>query len=315
MKPLVFALPGNEALADALAAHMYGERGRLESRRFPDGESYLRFDTAVADREVLLACTLADPDAKTLALLFAARTARELGARSVGLVAPYLAYMRQDSRFRPGEALSSRLYGAMLSSAFDWIVTVDPHLHRHASLAETLSIPATAVAAAPRLAQWIRANVADALVVGPDEESVQWVGAVAAEAGVPGVTLTKVRHGDRAVDIALPDLGPHRGRRPVLLDDIVSSGRTMAVAARRLDAAGFAAPSCVAVHALFAGDAFSLLQAAGFARIVTTDTVTHPSNAIPMAEPLAIAAYAQMDELAGARPETAGSNGETEASE
>jgi len=314
MKPLVFPLPGNEALADALAAHMYGERGSLDSRRFPDGESYLRFDTSVADREVVLACTLSDPDAKTLALLFAARTARELGARSIGLVAPYLAYMRQDMRFRPGEALSSRLYGAMLSSAFDWLVTVDPHLHRHASLAETLSIPATAVAAAPRLAQWIRANVPDALVVGPDEESAQWVAAVAAEARVPGVTLTKVRHGDRAVDIALPDLAAHRGRRPVLLDDIVSSGRTMAVAARRLDEAGFAAPGCVAVHALFAGDAFSVLQAAGITRIVTTDTVTHASNAIPMAEPLAIAAYAQMDALANARLPAAGSNGETEAS-
>jgi hypothetical protein len=87
----------------------------------------------VKDRDIVLVCTLNDPDSKTLALLFAARNAKELGARSVGLVAPYLGYMRQDRRFREGEAITSAHFAALVSSSFDWLVTVDPHLHRRAS--------------------------------------------------------------------------------------------------------------------------------------------------------------------------------------
>ena len=102
MKPLLFPLPGNENFCARLASAMAADCGVLEYRRFPDGESYVRLRDAVRDRDVVLVCTLNAPDEKTLPLLFAGRTARELGARRVGLVAPYLAYMRQDKRFQPG---------------------------------------------------------------------------------------------------------------------------------------------------------------------------------------------------------------------
>jgi len=128
MKPLLFSLPGNDAFATMLAAALGGERGELEHRRFPDGESYVRLHTPVAGRAVAFVCSLNAPDEKTLALLFAAGAARELGAARVGLVAPYLAYMRQDKRFQPGEALTSAHYADLLSRAFDWLATVDPHL-------------------------------------------------------------------------------------------------------------------------------------------------------------------------------------------
>lgn len=274
MKPLVFALPGNETLASGLGM----EIGLLESRRFPDGETYLRLRTDVAGRAVALACTLDRPDAKALPLLFAARTARELGAASVGLVAPYLAYMRQDKRFQPGETVSSTHFAALISSSFDWLVTADPHLHRRGSLSEIYSIPARVVHCAPRLSAWIRAHVPEAWVVGPDEESEQWVAAVADGADAPHVALRKQRRGDRQVEIEIPDFARWRGRTPVLVDDIISSGRTMAVACGKLRDAGFPAPVCLGIHAIFAGDAHKALLAAGAGRIVTVNTVPHASN-------------------------------------
>jgi len=91
---VIFALPGNEALAAALAANPGAETGALAMRRFPDGETYLRFDSTVRGRRVILACSLHQPDDKALSLLFAAATARELGATRVGVAAPYLGYMR-----------------------------------------------------------------------------------------------------------------------------------------------------------------------------------------------------------------------------
>ena len=76
----------------------------------------MRIDTPVRGRCVVLAGSLHQPDEKTLPLLFAADAARELGAAQVGLVAPYLAYMRQDRRFEPGEAVTSRSYARLLSA-------------------------------------------------------------------------------------------------------------------------------------------------------------------------------------------------------
>lgn len=285
---LIVPLPGNEALAERLATAGGFELGRLETRRFPDGESYVRHLTDMAGRTVDLVCSLARPDPGILSLLFAAEAARDLGAAQVSLVAPYLAYMRQDRRFKPGEAVTSRPFARLLSGAFDRLITVDPHLHRYPDLAALYAIPTATLHAAPLLAEWIAAEVPDALIVGPDEESEQWVAAVAARVGAPHVVLRKIRRGDREVEIVLPDLEAWTGRRPVLIDDIASSGRTLIEAARRLQAQGLKPPVCVVVHAVFAGDAFEELAGVSD-RIVSTDSVPHPSNAIPLASLLASA--------------------------
>jgi ribose-phosphate pyrophosphokinase len=280
MKPLLFAMPGNEEFTHLLTSILGADLGLLETRVFPDGESYVRLVSDVQGRSVVLICTLDRPNAKTLPLLFTAHAARDLGASRVGLVAPYLGYMRQDKRFRPGEAITSNSYGRLLSSAFDWIVTVDPHLHRRASMSEIYSIPVTVCHAAPKLSQWIRDHVPTALVVGPDVESEQWVSVVAKDAGMPYVTLEKIRRGDRDVEIKFPNLAQWRGKTPVLVDDIISSGRTMEVAVRRLLSLGFIAPICLGVHGVFAEDAYQRLVATGASDVVSTNTVPHTSNGI-----------------------------------
>jgi ribose-phosphate pyrophosphokinase len=280
MPPIVIAMPGNEQLAADLAETLRFDLGHIEVREFPDGETYLRFATAPGRRRVVLVCTLDRPNGKLLHLLFAASTARELGAARVGLVAPYLAYMRQDRRFKPGEAVTSRQVASLLSSAFDWMVTVDPHLHRYGSLSELYTIPTRVLHAAPLISSWIRDNVSAPLIIGPDSESEQWVAAVAKDAGGPCSVLEKVRRGDRDVEIKLKDLSLWRGRTPVLVDDIISSGRTM-IEAVRLLTPGWPFPICIAVHGLFADDSDQLLERAG-ARVVTTNSVPHRTNAIEL---------------------------------
>ena len=277
---MICAFPGNEAFGARLQVELGVEALGLEWRRFPDGESYLQFKQDLKARDVAIVCTLNDPDSKTLALLFAARAARELGASSVGLVAPYLGYMRQDRRFHDGEAVTSVHFAALLSEAFDWLVTVDPHLHRRGSLAEIYSIPNAAVAAAPAMARWIAANVSKPLIVGPDSESEQWAAEVAAACGAPHAVMEKTRLGDRRVEIEAPPLSQWKDRTPVLLDDIISSARTMALATKKIREAGLDAPVCVGVHGIFSPDALGALRDAGAARIVTTNTIAHETNAI-----------------------------------
>ena len=158
-------------------------------------------------------------------------------------------------------------------------MTLDPHLHRHGALAAVYSIPHVTATAAPAIGAWVRANVERPLLVGPDAESEQWV-TVAAGDDLPYVIFTKTRRGDHDVAIEAPDLAAHAGRTAVLVDDVLSTGRTMIGAANILVAAGFAPPVCAAVHGVFSGDAEAAMAAAGLSRIVTCDTIAHATNAI-----------------------------------
>ncbi len=273
-------------MARKLAQEIGVEIGQLELREFPDGETYLRFLTDLIGRNVILVCTLDRPNDKILRLLFAAATARELGAAKVGLVAPYLAYMRQDRRFKPGEAVTSRQVAQLLSDSFDWLVTVDPHLHRYGSLSEIYRVPTRVAHAASLISEWIKANVPNPLIIGPDSESEQWVSAVAQDAGAPYTVLEKVRRGDREVQISVRSLNHLQGRIPVLVDDIISSGRTMVETVRLIVSFGASAPVCIAVHGLFADDAAESLARAG-ARVISCDTVPHQTNQIGVAKLLA----------------------------
>jgi ribose-phosphate pyrophosphokinase len=284
--PLVVAMPGNDAMTQTLARTLKADVGRIQLRAFPDGETYLRFLTDVSARTLVMVCTLNCPNEKILPLLFAAATARELGVARVGLVSPYLAYMRQDRRFKPGEAVTSREVARLLSDAFDWLVTVDPHLHRYGSLADIYRVPTRVVHAAPLISQWIIAHVPNPLIVGPDIESEQWVSAVAGDAGAPYAVLEKVRHGDRDVEISIERLQHLDGRTPVFVDDMISSGRTMLAAVRLLQGRGAPKPVCIAVHGLFADHSDTLLAQAG-ARVVTSNSILHQTNDIDVAGLLA----------------------------
>ena len=279
---LLLPLPGNERFADRLARAGAGVVGALRTRQFPDGESYVRVEADVAGRIVDLVCTLAHPDAAFLRLAFAADALRDLGATQVNLIAPYLGYLRQDTRFLPGEAVTSRTFARLLGGVVDRIVTVDPHLHRYADLGSLYAIPCRALHAAPLLADWIKARVQAPLIVGPDIESRQWVAAIAHYVGAPYVVLTKQRLGDREVRVESPDLAAHRGRRAVLIDDIAASGRTLVAAADALKLQGFIPPVCVVVHAVFGEDALARLEAVT-EQIVSTDSIEHPTNAIALA--------------------------------
>ena len=300
MKAALFNLSAAESLANGLSVAAGNEFGALSQRQFPDGESYIRLLSDVQDRNVVLLCTLDRPDTKTLPLLYAAAAARDGGALSVGLVAPYLAYMRQDKAFHPGEAVTSRSFAKLVSEAVDWIVTVDPHLHRFHALDELYTIPSFAVAAAQPLGEWIRANVDQPVIIGPDEESAQWVGQVARLAGAPSTVLRKTRRGDYDVSIAADGLDLPRGATPVIVDDIASSARTMIEAVRIVRSAGAPPPVCVAVHAIFAGDSYEELRDAGAARIVSSNAVKHASNAIDLTTVLAPAVRRAVETM-GAR--------------
>lgn len=280
---LLFALPGNETMTFKMAALLDYEMGSVIIHHFPDGETYIDIETNVMGADVIVVASLHQPDDKFLPLYFLSKTLKELGANSVKLIAPYLAYMRQDKRFKPGECISSDLFAHLLSTFIDELVTIDPHLHRHHRMGEFYSIPVKVIHASPLIAEWIKNNVPDAVLVGPDEESEQRVSAVAKEAGKPFIVLQKTRKGDKDVIIKVPDVSEWTDHTPVLIDDIISTARTMIETIAHLKNAGYKFPVCVGVHGIFAGDAFEQLSKTG-ARVITCNTINHSTNAIDVTD-------------------------------
>lgn len=280
---ILFAFPGNETLAAAYAREKGVTLGKMEIHRFPDKESLIRIDTDVKGMDVTLMCSLDRPDSKAMSLLFFARTARELGAKSLNLIAPYLGYMRQDKRFRKGEAITADIFAAFLSQNFDGLITVDPHLHRHKEMGEIYSIPTKVVHASDAIAKWINENIDKPVLVGPDEESYQWVRTVADNIQAPYLILEKTRHGDRNVQISAPDIGLYGNHTPVLVDDIISTATTMVRTIRKLLEKGAKNPVCIGVHAVFSGDSFLSLKNSGACDIITCNTIMHETNRIDIA--------------------------------
>ena len=269
-----------------LAAAVSCEAACIERHRFPDGELKLRLPPRLPARTTLYR-SLDQPNEKLVELLIASQTARQLGATHLDLVAPYLAYMRQDMEFSPGEAVSQRIVGQFLARLFDAIVTVDPHLHRIDRLEQAAPVAhATVLVGALPLSDHIVRQRQRPLLVGPDSESAQWVAAAAARHGLDYVVCTKVRSGDRDVAVDLPATQV-AGRATVILDDMASTGHTLAAAARLLRAAGAASIDAAVTHALFTPAATAMLNAEGVGEIWSTDCIAHPSNAVSMAPLLA----------------------------
>lgn len=279
--PIIFSLE-EHPLVTSLCVALAVEVGVIATREFPDGESYLRIASQVENRCCIVVCDLSHPNRKYLPLIFLLDTLRELGAFSVGLVAPYLSYMRQDRRFIEGEAVTSRVFAHALSAHIDWLVTVDPHLHRYHSLDEIYRVPSRVVQGAPALAEWLKTKT-ELLLVGPDAESQQWVSGIASYSGHPFVIGSKQRLGDRHVEVTLPDISEFPNHTVVIIDDVISSGETILKCIEALKKAGVNRIQCVAVHGIFANGIDAALMSAGLESLVTSNTIVHSSNAIDIA--------------------------------
>jgi ribose-phosphate pyrophosphokinase len=280
MEKIIFALPGNEALADKISSKLEAESGEFIISRFPDGETYIRVISNVLEKEVVLVCTLHLPNNKLLPLYFLAQNLRDMGAKKITVVAPYLAYMRQDKKFNSGEAITGEYFAELISSFADQLITVDPHLHRTRSLSEIYSIPSKVLHASQLISAYIKQKIKNPLLIGPDSESEQWVSEVAQYNEAPFIILQKERLSSKEVKITFPQLSNYTDKTPVLVDDIISTARTMIEAVKHLHLSKMKPAVCIGVHAVFADNAFEDLKKEGPAEIVTCNTILHETNKI-----------------------------------
>ncbi len=277
---MIIASRAEQSALGRRVARLAGARfSSLNIGHFPDGETNLRFRLGLKGERVVILESLFPANERIMEALFSAYTARDLGAKRVTLVAPYLAYMREDKRFHKGECVSAKVLGALLSAAFDSIVTIDPHLHRFKSLREVFSVPSKRLSSVPLIADFIRKKYPSSMLVGPDEESEQWVSNVASLAGLDHDVLKKTRYSSTRVRVSFKSSHDFNGRTAVIVDDIISTGHTVLETVKHLKRAKAGKIVCVAVHGLFTLDSYSKLKREGV-EVHTTNTVPHETNRI-----------------------------------
>ena len=277
---MLIGFPEAEATVLALAGACGLTHDIIALRRFPDGESYVRNPAELPEHVVIFSSLYGGND-RLVELMLAARTARRAGVKRLSLLAPYLCYMRQDNVFNPGEAVSQTIVGEWFADLFDDLLTIDPHLHRVGELANAMPVANTfTLTAARQISDFLASEVPDnPLILGPDAESEQWAKQIAEPRGLDYAIALKTRHGDRHVDVDVPDIDV-AGRDVVLIDDISSTGRTLIEAALQLEGKGARHIYSIVTHALLDEAAMQAMSDAGIEKIWSTDTIPHPTNVV-----------------------------------
>lgn len=277
----VHGLPSCLSDARRLAARLAVPIREIDLHRFPDDE--LRVTTKPAARTTIIYATLDRPNDKLVSILLACDAFRRDGAERIVLVAPYLCYMRQDAAFHAGEAISQAVIGRLLSTVADRVVTVNAHLHRTTDIGMVFPrIDADNLTALPAIAEFLLQSSLDPdiVVVGPDQESGPWVADLADRLKRNYAVGTKHRHSDQSVAIDFAKPAMFAGRPVLLLDDIVSSGGTLIACAGALREGGARSIDAVITHALFEAKLTDKFLKAGIHSIRSTNSISHPTNAV-----------------------------------
>lgn len=286
MKDLLITSCGNSPqLAKKIAQKLGAKYSPLTLSQFPDGDLYLKFNTNLKNKTLILVQSFQPhPNTSLLNILFASKTAKSLGAKKVILVAPYLSFMRQDKRFHAGECLSSKVMADLLNHSVDKIITIDPHLHRYKSLKEIFTIPAKKLSVNPLIAEYIKTHFQNEIIIGPDWESYQWAREIAQHIHVHAAILKKIRFTARKVKVKMLEPISIKGKNVVIIDDIISTGHTVAEAAKQAKKLGAQSVSALCIHGLFVENALKKLKAAGIKNLISTNTVEHSTNKIDVSD-------------------------------
>lgn len=273
-------------LARSVARHLQSSYSSLVVNHFPDGEFRIRYPKPVKGKTVILVESLGQPNDKLIEMLFAAYTAKDLGAKKVFLVAPYMPYLRQDKRFHPGECVSNGILGKLFR-VFDYILTVDPHLHRVKSLKGLFKTKVEHISANKLIADYVKKNMKDPLIMGPDEESYQWAKTVAKYLDCHAIVLKKKRWNSRTVKIKINmDLDLSKND-VIIVDDIISSGHTMMETVKEVKRLGAKRIYCMCVHAIMADNSEQKLKKLGVKKVLSTNSITGKTNVMNLAPALA----------------------------
>jgi ribose-phosphate pyrophosphokinase len=280
-------------LAQAIASELGGVPAACTIEHFPDGEIHVALREDVAGRSAFIVQPTVSPVGELLLeTLLLSDALRRAGAASTSAVIPYFAYARQERRSRRGEPLGGRVVAELLDGGrFAAIIAVDLHAP---ALEGFFATRLEHLSAVRLLADAIRPRIRpDSVIVAPDLGAAKLAREYAKLLELETAIVQKERLSGSDV-AALAVLGDVRGRAPIIVDDMVSTGATICAAVEALRTHGATGDVCVvATHGLLVGDARERMSKVGVRRLVTTDSVPFRAGAalaqeiVPLAPSLA----------------------------
>ena len=277
---LIVSCSHGKHLAKKIANKLKKPYSELEVTHFPDSEIKLRFKADVRRKVVVLVQSFNGRiNDCVIETLFAAETARDLGAKKVILAAPYFPYLRQDKRFNPGECISLQTIAKNIDEDFDEVLIIDPHLHREKTLKHIFRIKSHKLTANPLIVEHIKKNINNPVIIGPDWESYKWAQKVAENIGCDFAIMEKNRISSRKVKVKLHKKIDIKNKNLVFIDDMISTGHTLLEAIKSMKRLGAKKVTCFAVHGILVENALQKLRKAG-AEVITTNTIPNKAGRI-----------------------------------
>ena len=267
-------------LGAKIAKRLKAKHDKLFFEKFPDDEIYLRFNSALDNKIVVLVQSFYKSISDCLIeVILAAKTAHDIGAKKVILAAPYFPYLRQDKRFHKGEAVSQSIVASLISKYFDKVLVMDPHLHRKNKLENVFNVSARKMTANSLIADYINKNIKNPLIIGPDEESYKWARHVAGMIKAESRILKKKRFSSYHVKVMLNKKVDLKNRNAVIVDDIISTGHTILEASKILKKLGAKNIYCICVHGIFVNNSLETLRKSGI-KVISTNTIPNKAAKI-----------------------------------
>jgi len=268
-------------LAKEVAKELRKEYSEIITNKFPDGESYVRLMTNLKGKKVIIFQSFyGEINDCIIEVLFAAKTARELGAKKVILVSPYFPYLRQDKRFKKGETIAIKEIGELFSNIFDEIFIVNPHLHRETQLKDIFRIKAHEINLHQKIREYIQKNFKDPVIIGPDYESHKMIEKIADIAKYRYVIFQKKRYGPRKVIVSSEEnLERVENKSVIIVDDIISSGHTILEAVKLIKKYKPKDITAICVHGIFAEKALNKIRKNGVS-VLSTNTIPNKVSKI-----------------------------------
>ncbi|MBU1704023.1 MAG: ribose-phosphate diphosphokinase [Nanoarchaeota archaeon] len=277
---MIIACSHGKHIAKKIAEKAKMPYSELETTHFPDSEIKIKFNVDVKKKNVYLVQSFYhNINDCVVEALFAAETAKDLGAKKVTLIAPYFPYLRQDKRFNPGECISLRTIAKNIDEDYDAVMICDPHLHREKTLKHIFAIRSHKISANPLIEEYIKKNIKRPVIIGPDWESYKWALHVAQRIGCDCAIMEKTRYSARKVSVKLNKDIDLNKKNIIFIDDMISTGHTLLEAIKAMKKLGAKKVTCFAVHGILVENALQKLQKAG-ATVITCNTIPNKSAKI-----------------------------------
>ena len=292
---------GGSASQD-LAANVARELGEelcyVETRKFPDGERYLRITGEVADEVTVIQSTGYPQDENLMELLFIISNLKDLGAKKVRVVVPYMGYARQEKRFNPGETISAKIICNLIEAAgADEFITFNIH---EECVLNFFNIPARNISAMPAIAEYIK-QITDEkpLILAPDKGAYGFAQEMSEIIGCDCTYLTKVRLGPDKVETKIVDVrcdsesentvnvDSVKGMHAIIIDDIIATGGTIVNAINILKQYGAKSVDVCCVHGILTNNGATRIYEAGANKIIATNTLSSDTSRVSIAKSIA----------------------------